>query len=478
MTNARRDKADISKVEAARFRRIALVVMPLLALLPRLWVAKTLYPADMSVFDTGFGFGDYIHQLAEQGAFRSCSFFPFNPCNTGTCTFATRMPGLPLLLASLVQLVGTHSIAVAVAKCTLLALLSAGFLAALSQDVRITSWGLIVLYGLYLGPQSIKHGAALDYEEGVLLDLSLCLGIAVSYLLRPSQTESARRRAWMGVAAVGLATVMYMTKTTALLTLSIVLALVVSHRDLPPVFKTIGIALVIVPVGFWGWHNVASTGVLSLSSSWNGENLLRGYDSGALAIYPQVSLDRILDSQRAVLDDGTVVQLGAYRSRGCFKNEWEWSKAYSTLAREWLFAHPDEAMHFFAKKVWVTLFEVRHTPVYVSATDRFQEGSPAVRAAMIGWMVAARAVFFLLFWRILRDVAAGRNRTYGWAAALLVAACLPYMVVFSYQRHVVPVLELAGAFLAIFYLAPALRCPSEAASSQPTPYLRDSCSEL
>jgi hypothetical protein len=84
--------------------------------------------------------------------------------------------------------VGAKSVYVALGKCIAVALLSAAFLAVLSFDVQITTVGLLVLYGMYCGPQALKHGAALDYEEGVLIDLSLCLAVAISYLLRPQQT--------------------------------------------------------------------------------------------------------------------------------------------------------------------------------------------------------------------------------------------------------------------------------------------------
>lgn len=440
----------------AQVRRALLIVLPLLALAPRLWIAThALYASDQSVFGTGFGFGSYVQGLVKDGTYRSCAFMPFDPCNPSTCTFATRMPVIPLLLALLTQLVGVQSASVAIAKCLVTAMLSTGFLIVLSRDLRITWVGLVILYGLYFGPQALKHGAALDYEEGLLIDLSLCLAIAVSYPLRPQQTSCAGRRAAMSVAAVAIATLMYFTKTTALLTLFVVLAIVLMGTAVRTRAKLACVVIVAVSGILWTAHNLNSTGVVSVSSSWNGENLFRGYDSAALAIYPQISLDRLFDSRHAVLDDGRIVPLGAYRSSRCFIDEWTWSAEYSRRAGEWLAEHPYSAAIFFAKKTWVTLFEIRHTPMYASATDKRQESTAAQRAVMIGWMAAARAVFFLLLGYILLDLWAGRNRSHGWVIALLFAACAPYMIVFSYQRHMIPVLQLAGALLAILYFAPA-----------------------
>ena len=466
------DSSDFQS-RVARVRRALLIAMPLLALAPKFWIAThALYGTDLSVFDTGFGFGNYIHSLAEEGTFRSCSALPFVPCNPGTCTFATRMPGMPVLLAALTKLVGTQSASVALAKSTVLALLSAGFLAVLSLDVRITTAGLFILYGLYFGPQSLKHGAALDYEEGVLIDLSLCLAIAVSYLLKQDLTVSKWRRAAMAFAAVLIAAIMYFTKTSALLTLSVVLAIVLTGRVVRVGGKLACVAVVAFLATGWAVHNLGTSGVLSLSSSWNGENLYRGYDDGSLAIYPQISLDRIFDSKRAVLEDGRIVQLGAYKGSRCFRDEWTWSSTYSHMAWQWLIAHPYSASVFFARKVWVVLLEVRHTPKYGAAIEKSQEGSAAMRIAMVGWMVAARFAFFLLVGRILLDLRAGRNRPYAWVFALLLAACAPYMIAFAYQRHVIPVLQLAGALLAILYFSQPAATPRDPTTESAGPRQR------
>jgi hypothetical protein len=266
-------------------------------------------------------------------------------------------------------------------------------------------------------------------------------------------TEQPGRRAAMAYAAVAIAVVMYMTKTTALLTLVVVLAIVLCGHNLRTTGKLACLALAAVPIASWGMHNLRTTGVFSISSSWNGENLLRGYDSGALAIYPEISLDRIFDSSVAVLDDGTRVSLGNYTARSCFKDEWSWSSSYSSLALQWLRDQPLPALTFLAHKSWVALVEVRHTPTYGSATDKSADTSRMLSAVMIAWMVAARIVFFLLVARVLLDLHGGRNRSYGRVLAVLAAACAPYMIVFAYQRHMIPVLELAGALLVLLYFA-------------------------
>jgi hypothetical protein len=360
------------------------------------------------------------------------------------------MPVIPLRYAGLAPLVGTQSVAVDFAKCILTAVLLAGLLAVLVRDVRVSAFGVIVLYALYFGPQALKHGAAIEYEEGMLLDLELGLAIAVSYLLRP---ELQPRRIAMGLIAIAIAILMYFIKTTALLMLLVVVALFVTRARAGWRVNLAAGVLVLLPFAAWALHNAKnSIDGIHLSSSWNGENLFRGYNSDSVAIYPQISLDRIFDSRRAVLADGTTVPLGDYAEhQQCFVDEWAWNESYSQRALVWLKAHPLQAVLFNIRKMWVTLAEIRHTPYHVSATEPDSEYPYAVTVVMLIWMTLARVISFLLVFRLLRELAARRDVATVWILALLGAAFAPYIIVFSYQRHVVPLLVMAGGLLVMRY---------------------------
>src|SRR5262249_18392854 len=150
------------------------------------------------------------------------------------------------------------------------------FLAVLVRDVRFSVGGLLLLCGLYFGPQTLKHGASIDYEEGLLIDLSLCFAIAASYLVYPSLTESAKRRAALAIAAVALAVAMYFAKTTALATLVVILAMVISSRLITWHWKLTAAVIAVAPFALWVAHTTHDSGAVHFSSSWNGENLFRG----------------------------------------------------------------------------------------------------------------------------------------------------------------------------------------------------------
>ena len=83
-----------------RLRDVLLWVMPLLALLPKYWlITHSLYRDGSSVFDTEFGFGDYIANLYRSGIFEACPpHLPFLTATADVCIHSSRMPVWPLLL--------------------------------------------------------------------------------------------------------------------------------------------------------------------------------------------------------------------------------------------------------------------------------------------------------------------------------------------------------------------------------------------
>lgn len=435
--------------------RVALIGMPFVALVPKyLLILHTVGAAGTDIFQTGFGFGGYVRELFTDGSFRSCATAPFVRCDVDLCVYATRMPLLPMLYAGLGKLVGTKSAAVAMAKCTLTAVLVAVFLRSLTRDARLSFRTVALAYALYFGPQVLKHGASLEYEEGLLVDLEICLAIAVVYLLKPSLIDNRSKRVAMALAAVLLAIALYFIKTTAGLTLVVVLALVLCDRQLTWRSKAIALVCVVAPFGAWVGHNFGTSGELHLSSSWNGENLYRGSSPEGLALYPQVLLDRLFDSTHATLADGRVVVLHDLKHQRCFANEWAWNRYYSGLARSWWQEHPGDALRFVGRKLWVSLLEVRHTPYRETA-----EGPPTpyprlVALAMIVWMAFARVVFLALLLCIVRGLWGGNQRQSLWTLAFVGAGWAPYAVVFAYQRHVVPLLVMAGFVLLAAYLLP------------------------
>jgi hypothetical protein len=360
------------------------------------------------------------------------------------------MPVMPWLIADLTKVVGVGTVNVALAKMILTSLLASIFLAILSLDLRFSVGRLILLYGLYFGPQVLKHASSLEYEETILVDLIFCFSIAVSYLIRPDITGSALRRNLMALSAVVLACAMYFAKATMLPVLIVTMALALTNRRLPWTWKVASMVFVVMPFALWGYHNLQQTGQLRFTSSWDGENLYRGYNSFSLAIYPELNLTRVLDSSSVTLADGTVLALQDTAHQTCYRDEWAWNDHYAAAAHAWLLQHPGAATWFLLKKAWVALIEVRHTP---ADADPVSHG---VAAAMVTWMIFARGVSAAFVIVALRRIFQGRilqgyRREALWALLLLGAAFLPFVIVFAYQRHVIPLLLMAGTLLVILF---------------------------
>jgi hypothetical protein len=433
-------------------RSVLLWAMPLFAIVPKCWIiTHYLYANGIEVFDTGFGgLGDYIRHLFYGDSFNSC-LPPFMPSNAEVCVYATRMPGMPLLLSGLAKIVGTKALNVALAKTVVMALLAAGLLAVLGRDLRLTWTGLVLLYAIYCGPQPLKHSATLEYEDGLLTDMALCLAVCLCHLVRANQSESKRRRDGMTIVGASIAAGMYLTKATALPELLLVVAAALAAKSIGRNAKLACMAVAILSLAGWGWHNQKFSNAPHFSSSWNGENLFRGNDTGAYRIYPEISLDRIMDSTQATLDSGVSVPLGNYSRKFYFTDEWSWDAYYQRRALAWMQSNPTTAFLFFLKKAWVTLFEIRHTPTYISATQKLPLYPPITRALMTAWMLVGRLAMFALIGRALRDGARCRQAERLWIVALVFASCLPYMLVFAYERHIVPVLVFSGTAYALLY---------------------------
>jgi hypothetical protein len=460
MNNSRRVHAPKAHRGAWSLIVVLMVGMPILSLIPKYFLIEHIYPAAESIFDPQFadrqlGFIGYTESLVRFDRFRTCPASPYVACDPKACAYATRMPVMPWLIADLTKVVGFGTVNVALAKMVVTSLLASIFLAILSLDLRLSVARLIVLYGLYFGPQVLKHASSLEYEETILVDLIFCFSIAVCYLIRPDITGSALRRNLMALAAVVLACAMYFAKATMLPVLVVAMALALSNRRLPWKWKVASVIIVAMPFALWGYHNLQQTGQLRFTSSWDGENLYRGYNSLSLAIYPEVNLTRILDSSAVTLANGSVVTLEDSAHQACYRDEWAWNDHYAAAAHAWLLQHPLSATWFLMKKAWVALIEVRHTP---GDADPVSHG---VAAAMVTWMIFARCVSVAFVIAALRRIFKGRitrggitqgdRREAFWALLLLGAAFSPFVIVFAYQRHVIPLLLMAGTLLVILF---------------------------
>jgi hypothetical protein len=190
-----------------------------------------------------------------------------------------------------------------------------------------------------------------------------------------------------------------------------------------------GLGLALAAPLAWTAFVLAATGRIDAGSSWDGENLFRGWCEACARIYPWQSLDRLFDT-RAIATPFGLVPAPPALPRCAFPNEWAWSDHYRDRALEWAAASPGEAARFLWRKAWVVLFEVRPVPrsggldlarlAVVSASFMLLRAA-ALGALVLGWRRRARLACFT------------RHQAFG--AACCAALGVPLLVGFAYDRH-------------------------------------------
>jgi hypothetical protein len=407
-------------------------------------------PHHANIFDLGFGFGGYIRSLTQHGQFAACI--------GATCPKALRMPLLPLFYSA-ISFITTDQRTIALIKVVLLAAILLSWFLYLLQMHRSLSrhatqaWSVIGLL-LALSPAVAKHASALSYEEGVLLEVLLLWTYSYLLLILIDRNEewSGRGRS-LAIATIALATIAHLAKSSMalvlLLSAIVTLLIAIRRRDLS---VALALGLCVSVVAGWGIRNKVATGHFSIMSSWDGDHLFRGWNSDSVRLYPDVNLDRIFDSKVAYLADGTMVNIQWRLPPNPFLTEWEWDAYFRSLARIWVETHPVAALRFAARKLYVFAATIRKTP-YTYTNDARGSLRPSLELYLTdAWLFVGRCLEVLLLamictlWRT-RD--ATLRYLAGGALAACVAYAAPYLIGFSYERHVTVFLVMVAVCCAV-----------------------------
>jgi hypothetical protein len=406
-----------------------------------------LVPSSTTLNELSFGFGPYVREMLVNGHFADCSY--------ASCDHASRMPLLPWVASALGRFSENQRVAT-ILKDVILALLSTAALAWIwrlqpASPERTGTW-LTVACLMVIGLPVAKHAGQLDYEEGLGIPLLLLLGLAAPLAMSGQVDRTTVRR--LLVLTIVLGVLLYLLKASYLLvfivTLLAAMAWGMSRKE--PVVVVVAALALLAPIG-WGLHNLAAGDRFAVTTSFDGENLHRGWNSDTVRIYPEIVLDRIFDSPDAVLPDGQRVQFEPKPMRPNFKNEWAWNDFNRARALAWIEDNPSIAAGLALRKAENYLFSLRKTPVSYLADARANPGGHAMEKLSVSlWLVAARlmmavfAVACVELW--LRRPA--RRGAIALTALLAIAYAVPMMVGFNYERHITAGLVLTlGSVLAI-----------------------------
>lgn len=376
----------------------------------------------------GAGLGGYAASLATGHGYAL-------PLSCGQIDHARRMPLAPAFLAVVALAGGGVWAAVLVRLGLLLALLAAAIASGCRPEERWWRqpvWTLLLAL-LAAAPLFAKHLAQLGYEEGFSIVLVPSLVLVGLSVLDPPASE--RRSRGVDVAFGALLGAVFLVKSghaPLWLVGCSTLAWAAFGRRRPTAWA--GLLLALAAPFAWMAFVWGATGRLDPGTSWDGENLFRGWCAACARIYPWQSLDRLFDTA-AIATPGGLVHTGLAPPRCAFPSEWAWSDHYRDRALEWAAAAPGEAARFLLHKAWVVLLEVRPVPL-VGGLDVTRSAAvigsfavlrgAALGALVFGWRRRARLACLTRFWLF--------------GAACCGALCVPLLIGFAYDRHSIVVL--------------------------------------
>lgn len=386
-----------------------------------------------SIFDLGFSFEPYVRSLYEGNGFKGCEDYG--------CHYSSRMPAVPYFLAGMAMLTKSYKVA-AYIKVVLLSLASFFAVRAFARAFRpsgATAVGttLLITGLLMFSPSLTKHMGALHYEEGYLVEL-----VAIAVLLTLAFLLQARERlqASVAVGAVLAAALGYLIKSSQVLVLVAVSIIVVSaafaagRRGLAAGLLALALA---APAG-WLAHNYTTGKRLTVMSSYDGENMFRGWNANTLVLYPACGLDVLFTDLN--LCQGRKLNLPKEVSRAGFKDEWAWNDAYKARAFEWIANNPGEALKTFGVKFLTVTTWPRLVPYMIEDDFSYKERGRSLPEELLAgsWLLAGRLVEFFGLGLALMLLFRGDARARAIAGASLgLCACYaaPYILGFGVERH-------------------------------------------
>jgi len=449
-----------SKTATAGFLLAILIGLMCLLKLAAIFI---LIPADRPIFELGFSFDPYLRSLYDGKGFESCV--------PQACDHASRMPGIPYFLYALTPFTLSMRVA-AIIKALLLSL--GVYLACRGLPEQLTAkrpwhvacYGLVAAFVIF-GPNLIKHASVTHYEEGYVLELLAITALSLFMLLLSPLKEASL---WRFAIPIITASIAYLFKSSLILVWFVTAALVLyaaSTANRKVLALVLALLALAAPVS-WLVHNKETTGRASFMSSYDGENMFRGWNAHTLALYPRCSLDILFEPIR--LCEGKEIDVPKELGRPAFASEWDWNDDYKKRAMVWIRSEPFAAFKTLGVKLYSVLLSPRLIPyIMTDGGGGLKEKSRGRVEEMIGsvWLVAGRLleVTGLVLSLILLAKGDGRARLIAVTAlALMSAYAAPYILGFGYERHFAIFVMLA-AISGLFVFSEAVRLHEEHASS-------------
>ena len=317
-------------------------------------------------------------------------------------------------------------------------------------------WSFIIIT-IFISPSVLKHSSSIDYEEGILIDLLVIYSLSF-YIFLYSVVKSKRiNQVLTSIIIMMLSiTLCYLTKASIIFLYAGSLLLCSAYLIYD---RRIFIALCLctsclLPLLFWGGHNLKSGNVISVMTSWDGENLFKGNSSQGLALYPNYSLDRIFDpnSTRNIFNGEMIT--GDFLRRKDFNNEWESNDYYKNKSYSWIVHNPGDFFRFTGLKIYNFFFSIQKSPRTYSYQLGDYNAFSFENIAIMVWLILGRIATLLSL--VLGYLSYRKNSRLGtvYFIAFIFIGILystPYIIGFNYERHITPFICITLISLGFIY---------------------------
>jgi hypothetical protein len=436
----------------------SILFLMIIFLIQKIVLARFLYD-NVAIETLGFGMGGYVESLKAGNGFKNCD--ALNMCN-----YSSRMPGVPLIIY-IFSFFSDNQLGVSFFKSIAFSAICLIIFIRIKQNNtfhRINNKILTVYLGTYLimvlMPPLAKHSAAIIYEEAYFIELLIPWIVINSIIIEGIIKRYPLNFDKFNSLNIILSFSFFMIKSSmivlflwAILLFAVGLFLRFTSSKRKQSFLMLSVCIILSST--WVVHNVNKGGGIKIMSSWDGENLFRGNNPVSAKIYPDISLDRLTDSNMVILRNGNEVFFPTFPSRKNFENEWEWSAYYKGESLKWVQDDFIAWSRFQASKAFNFFLSFKMTPFSVDTDARISERTLqqlAYDSLIMFWLLLGRIFFFSSIFLILREVSTYGIKANAHSLFLLIPTTLyaaPYIIGVNYERHISPFLLM---YVVLFFI--------------------------
>ena len=425
----------------------SIIFLSIFFLILKIFASSYLIEINKSIYELSFGFGNLIKNLVENGEFRSCF--------KEKCQYASRMPIIPLLIATLSHISKSQFIIAIIKNIFLSLFFIMNYLIiikiSLIDKKFVNKLFLVSLIVLSFSLPLIKHSSSITYEEGYLIEpiiLWLISFLTALRLILIYKNKSASYKIILTTSLLGL--LIFLIKSSMLLIFILSLSLVAFSfwkfykNKGQKIYPLASIIICIVTLSAWGIHQLNKTGKFSIMTSYDGENFFRGNNDVSYKIYPHYSLDLIFNTQKISIKNELITSEILFPDFSKFTNEVEWNKYYKKMSKEWIINNPKKFFNFFIKKINNFYLSYKKTPYSIYENENQENNIKRIDKIFTAvWLIEGRifllATILLIIKRYMNNDKFMKIQSII-IILILLAYSIPYLIGFNYERHITPFL--------------------------------------